>query len=77
MKRAHKRPSLVCLNNGTNTLTRYVPKPAGGFFTERFEIIDRAGFDASTTPETIEQVRLGKMRDQETPAELVDQPEMA
>lgn len=76
-QRVHRKPTLVCLNNGTDTLTRYIPKPNGGFFTERFEIIDREEFNRATTPQTIENVRLGKMRDQETPPELQDQPEVA
>jgi hypothetical protein len=76
-QKVHRKPTLLCLNNGTNTLTRYVPKPAGGFFTEVFEITDRAEFDKATTPQTMENVRLGKMAGQETPPELVDQPEMA
>lgn len=72
-----RKPTLVCLNNSADTLTRYIPKPIGGFFTEKFEILDREDFNAACTPETIENVRLGKMRDQETPPELQDQPEVA
>lgn len=70
-----KKPVLVCLNNGTEppTLTRYVPKPTGGFYSERFEIIDKDQCNRSLNADTMEKFRLGKMRDQETPSELEDQ----
>jgi hypothetical protein len=62
-----KRPTLVCLNRGANTVTRYIPKITGGFFTEVFAIIDREEFDFACQPETIEGLRLGKMQGQEYP----------
>jgi hypothetical protein len=65
-----RRPTLVCVNNATDTLTRYIPKVFGGFFTEVFKIVDRDAFDKSLTPETVERVRLGFMEGQETPPEL-------
>ena len=79
MKGQHRKPSLVCLNNGRDTLTRYAPKPNGGFYSEAFEITDRPRFNASLTIETIENVRLGKMKGQEEIViePLVDQPEQA
>jgi hypothetical protein len=68
-----RRPALVCINNGTQEITRYVPKPTGGFYTESFDIIDREQFEYAATVETIEQVRLGRMTGQVTPPELVEQ----
>lgn len=72
---SRKKPALVVLNNGNNpmTLTRYVAKPTGGFYRERFEIVDPEQCNRALTERTMEQFRLGKMRDQETPADLVDQ----
>lgn len=72
---AVKRPTLVCLNNGTEPprLTRYVPKPTGGFFVEAFDIVDKEQAARSLNVETIEGLRLGKMRDQVPEAELHDQ----
>lgn len=61
------RPTLVCLNRGANTVTRYIPKPTGGFFTEAFDVIDREQFDRACRPETIEALRKGLLRDQEYP----------
>lgn len=70
-----KKPVLVCLNNGATppSLTRYVSKPTGGFYSERFEIVDQDECNRALNVDTMEKFRLGKMRDQETPAELVDQ----
>lgn len=70
-----KKPALVVLNNGNDpmTLTRYVAKPTGGFYRERFEIVDPEQCNRALTVQTMELFRLGKMRDQDTPAELVDQ----
>jgi hypothetical protein len=64
------RPTLVCLNNSTDTLTRYIPKPTGGFFTEVFEIVDRENFNGALRPETLEIIRMGKMAGQENPPHL-------
>lgn len=68
-----RRPTLVCLNGARATVTRYAPKATGGFFTEVFEVTDPAGFAAACTPETIEALRRGKLRDQVPEAELEDQ----
>lgn len=67
-----KRPTLVCLNNGAAParLTRYVPKPTGGFYTETFEVVDPEQMHKSLTVETMEGVRLGRMRDQVADEEL-------
>lgn len=66
---------MVCLNNGAEppTLTRYVPKPTGGFYSETFIIEDKEQCAKALNVETMENFRLGKMRDQATPAELEDQ----
>lgn len=74
-----RKPTLVCLNNGSEParLTRYIPKPTGGFYSETFEIINQEQCAASLNTETMEGFRLGKMRGQTTPLELVDQPEYA
>lgn len=70
-----KRPALVCLNNGSEPprITRYVPKPTGGFYTEVFDIVDPEQCNRSLTVETMEGLRLGKMRDQVPQEELTDQ----
>jgi hypothetical protein len=47
------KPTLVCLNNGRNTLTRYVPKPMGGFWAEGFEIVDKAEFAKEALPTVV------------------------
>lgn len=79
MRKQHKKPTLVCLNNGNEppTLTRYVPKPNGGFYSEGFDIVDQEKCNRSLNVETMERFRLGKMADQTTPPELEDQPEVA
>ena len=59
------KPALVCINNGTNTITRYVPKPTGGFFTERYEIVDRDAAGKGLTRDMVEAIRLGNVRDAE------------
>jgi hypothetical protein len=71
----HKKPALVCINNGNEppTLTRYVPKPTGGFYSETFTIEDPEECARALNVETMERFRLGKMRDQVTPQELEDQ----
>lgn len=71
-----RRPTLVCLNNGAEppTLTRYIPKNTGGFYSEGFDIVNKDQCDRSLNEETMERFRLGKMADQTTPAELVEQP---
>lgn len=75
-----KRPTLVCLNNGVEppTITRYVPKNTGGFFSETFEIVDAEQCARVLSVETMERFRLGQMRDQAVLEELVEQePECA
>lgn len=71
-----KPRALVCLNNGAEpaTLTRYVPKPGGGFYTETFEIVDPEQAAGSLNVDTMERFRLGQMKDQDpAPHELEDQ----
>lgn len=76
MTPVHKKPTLACLNNGSEPprLTRYVPKPTGGFYSETFEIVDPEQCARSLNVATMETFRLGKMRDQDpAPHELEDQ----
>lgn len=67
-----RKPTLVCINNGNEppTLTRYVSKPTGGFYSETFTIVDEEKCKQSLNVETMEQFRRGRMRDQTTPPEL-------
>jgi hypothetical protein len=65
-----KKPTLVCINNSKNSVTRYISKPTGGFFTEKFDVIDREQFNNACTKETIEALRLGHLADQEYPENL-------
>lgn len=67
LRRQHKKPTLVCINIGAGTVTRYIPKVTGSFFTEQFDITDREAFDYACRPETIEGLRLGRMKGQEYP----------
>jgi hypothetical protein len=70
-----RKPTMVCINNGNEppTLTRYVPKPTGGFYSERFVIEDPEACAQALNVETMENFRQGKMRDQEQFPELEDQ----
>lgn len=63
----HKKqqPTLVCFSGeGLPRLTRYVPQPAGGFYSERFEIVDWRTFVQSLTRQTLERFRLGQLQGQ-------------
>lgn len=65
--------ALVCINNAEKRMTRWARKVTGGFWYERFDIVDEDAFRRSCTPETIEGVRRGKMRDQVDESRLQDQ----
>lgn len=75
MSKQHKKPVLVCLNNGTTPpkLTRYVVKSTGGFYMEKIDVVPSDEGNLSLSQVMMESVRKGKLEGQRSEAELEDQ----